>query len=168
MQASWTHRILLLLVSTTGWLSASLHALGMILWLRFRLQGVRANRRSPRLRVDIPDTVLQLLSRGQRLRLFDLVHLAIQRATAEKAATVYVSVRRTDTALVLRVTDDGHPLSEAPVSEARSLQSTLRTHARAVGGTIDAQSGHRRGTTVLLTLPLAPPVPRETPALLPL
>ena len=82
---------------------------------------------------------------------------AIHNAARHSSATlVDVALSTAGGNLVLRVTDDGRGFEPSAPVEGNGLAS-MRRRARDAGGALDLDSAPGRGTTLTLTVPLAPP-----------
>ncbi len=102
------------------------------------------------------ESVEGLLTPDQELHVYRIVQEALANAARHAdAASVELAITLTTEHLLVSVRDDGAGFDPAAPASGIGL-ATMRERAMLLRGTVDVTSTPRRGTTVALTVPLAP------------
>lgn len=105
--------------------------------------------------VDVPE---RRIGPRSTTTIFRIVQEALTNVVRHAAASrVTVRLRETDGRLEAVVSDDGSGISDVQAADAHSLGLLgMRERAQAIGGNIAIRGYPGKGTTVILTIPLAP------------
>ncbi len=113
--------------------------------------GIRCSLRLPAAALDVPAEQATAI-----FRIFQEILTNVARHAG--ASTVLVSLKKTETNLLLRVADNGRGIDPAAIASNHSLGLLgMRERAALLNGTLEIRGLPGRGTTVQVDLPLAPP-----------